>query len=430
MLKALDIALKDLTSSFRSATALVFMFVVPLLVTGMFYLMFGNIAQEGEFNLPRTSVVVVNLDRDAPRLGTGSRNVPGGIEADTLSELVVEVLSSEQITDLIAVYIAQDADSALAAVDNQQAQVAVIIPDGFSQEFIDLYGQSTIEFYQDPTLTLGPMIVKSILSQFMDGLSGVKVAMDIALDQPEGVDYTQLSQIVEMDLDASQTQDDDLSETLLEVYAPGQVEIEVNPLLRIVGPIMGGMMIFYAFFTGANVGASILKEDEEGTLPRLFTTPTAQSSILSGKFLSVFLTVLVQTVVLIVLARLIFRIDWGDVRAVVLLIVGIVCIASSFGIFINSLLKSTKQGGVIFGGVITFTGMLGMISVFALDSPSASRLGNTVSLLVPQGWAARGLLQSLSGEPLADILITTLVMLAWSAAFFVVGVYRFNRRYA
>lgn len=428
MLKAFDIALKDLTSSLRSATALVFMFGVPLLVTGLFYLMFGRIAEGGEFNLPRTSVVVVNLDQDAPRLGTGSRNVPGGIEADSLSELVVEVLKSEQIADLIYVTTVEDSGTALAAVDNQQAQVAVIIPEGFSQEFIDLYGQSTIEFYQDPTLTLGPFIVKSILSQFMDGLSGVKVAMDIALDQEEGVEFAQLGQIVEKYLEASQSEED-LSATMLEVYAPGNVEVEVNPLVRIVGPIMGGMMIFYAFFTGANVGASILREEEEGTLPRLFTTPTAQSTILSGKFLSVFLTVLVQTIVLILLARLIFRIDWGEIQSIVLLIFGIVCIASSFGIFINSLLKDTKQAGLIFGGVLTFTGMLGMISVFAMNSPSAARLGDTVSLLVPQGWAARGLIQSLSGEPFADILITTMVMLGWSAAFFTIGVYRFNRRY-
>jgi ABC-type Na+ efflux pump permease subunit len=430
MLKALDIALKDLTSSFRSATALVFMFVVPLLVTGMFYLMFGNIAEGGEFDLPRTSVVVVNLDQDAPRLGTGSKNVPGGIQANTLSELVVQVLKSDEIADLIDVSTLEDADAALTAVDNQQYQVAVIIPDGFSQEFVDLYGQSTIEFYQDPTLTLGPAIVKSILSQFMDGLSGVKIAMDIPLDTAEGVEYAQLGQIVEMYLETSNTQDDDLSDILLEVHTPGDVKIEVNPLLRIVGPIMGGMMIFYAFFTGANVASTILKEDEEGTLPRLFTTPTTQSTILSGKFLSVFLTVLVQTVILIGLSRLIFRIEWGDFKSVALLAIGIVILASTFGIFINSLLKSTKQGGVIFGGVLTFTGVLGMINVFAMNSPSASRLGDTVSLLVPQGWAARGLIQSLNGQPFSDMLITTLVMLAWSAAFFVVGVFRFNKRYA
>ena len=53
-MKAFDIAFKDMTRSFRSFFAVVFMFIVPLLVTGMFYFMFGNIASNGGFNLPRT----------------------------------------------------------------------------------------------------------------------------------------------------------------------------------------------------------------------------------------------------------------------------------------------------------------------------------------------------------------------------------------
>jgi ABC-type transport system involved in multi-copper enzyme maturation permease subunit len=85
---------------------------------------------------------------------------------------------------------------------------------------------------------------------------------------------------------------------------------------------------------------------------------------------------------------------------------------------------------VVFGGVLTVTGMLGMIGIFAMGSPAAARLSNTVSLLVPQGWAVRGLLQSMHGDPLSDILLTSLVLLAWSAAFFSLGVWRFNRRYA
>jgi ABC-type transport system involved in multi-copper enzyme maturation permease subunit len=109
--------------------------------------------------------------------------------------------------------------------------------------------------------------------------------------------------------------------------------------------------------------------------------------------------------------------------------VGIIFSASSFGIFVNSFLKNTKQGGVIFGGVLTVTGMVGMISIFAMNSPSAATLGDTVSLLVPQGWAIRGLMQSMQGEPVNTVLVTALVMLAWSAAFFIVGVLRFNRRY-
>jgi ABC-2 type transport system permease protein len=372
---------------------------------------------------------VVNLDREGPRLQTGAGKVPGGIEAETLSELVVEVLRSEDLADLLEVSTAPDAQTAQAAVDSQQAQVAVIIPPDFSREFADPYGQSTIEFYQDPTLTLGPGIVKSILGQFMDGLSGVKIAVDIALEQMEGADAALIGPMIQDFLESSPSQSENISEELLEVRTPGNAPVSANPLVRIIGPIMGGMMIFYAFFTGVTSAQSILREEERLTLQRLFTTPTAQSTILSGKFLAVFLTVCVQMTVLVIAGRLIFGIEWGESASIGLMIFGTVFMAASFGIFVNSFLKSTKQGGVIFGGVLTFTGMLGMIRIFAMNSPGAARLGNSVSLLVPQGWAVRGLLQSMDGEPVTAVLMSTMVMLVWSVTFFWVGVWRFNQRY-
>src|SRR5512135_2749748 len=174
-MKILDIAVKDMVRSFRSAFAVVFMFGIPLLVTGMFYFMFGNIARQGNFNLPRTKVVVANLDRNAPRLQSGSGKVPGGFRSRSMSELVVDVLASQEMADLLEVRPAPDAASARLAVDQQQAQVAIIIPDGFSKGFADPYGKSELEFYQDPTLTIGPGIVRSVLNQFMDSLSAVKI---------------------------------------------------------------------------------------------------------------------------------------------------------------------------------------------------------------------------------------------------------------
>jgi ABC-type multidrug transport system permease subunit len=429
MLKAIDIALKDMTRSFRSSLALVFMFGMPLLVTGMFYLMFGSASNQGGFHLPRTKVVIANLDKDAPRLQASAKNIPGGIHAHSMSDLVVKVLQSDEMADLLEVSLAPDAASARAGVDNRQAQVAIIIPVDFSRQFADPYGQAVIEFYQDPTLTLGPGIVKSILSQFMDGLSGVKIAVDVAMDQLEVKDYALVGQVVQQFLENSISQSDDLAATLLDERLPAKPQKSTNTLVSIVGPIMAGMMIFYAFYTGMASAESILREEEEGTLPRLFTTPTPQAIILSGKFLAVFLTVLVQITVLLIAGWLVFRVDWGEFVSVAWVVVGIVFSASSFGIFVNSLLKNTKQGGVIFGGVLTFTGMIGMIRVFAMNTPSTEFLGNTVSLLVPQGWAVRGMLQTMNGVVGTQVLLNTLVMLAWSATFFVVGVWRFNRRY-
>jgi ABC-2 type transport system permease protein len=258
--------------------------------------------------------------------------------------------------------------------------------------------------------------------------------VNVFLDETDQSDHALIGQVVQEYLDISLAQTRDLEKELLDVHSPSGAQESGQPdsqnlLLRIISPIMGGMMIFYAFFTGTSTAQSILKEEEERTLPRLFTTPTSQTTILSGKFLAVFLTVSVQVVILLVAAWLIFRIHWGDFLSVALTAAGTVFSASSFGIFVNSFLKNTKQGGVLFGGVLTMTGMIGMISIFAMNSPTAARLGDTVSLLVPQGWAIRGLMQSMSGQPLSNILASALVMLVWSAAFFAIGVSRFNKRY-
>ncbi len=434
-MKAFDIALKDLTRSFRSAFAVIFMFGLPLLVTGMFYLMFGNIAASGGFDLPRTRVVVADLDEGGPKFQVNPKNIPGGRQAKTMGQLIVNILQSDEMSDLVEVALASDAASARAAVDSQAAQVAIIIPADFSKQFADVDGKAVIEFYQDPTLTIGPAVMRAILDRFMDGMAGVKIAVKLFIDEASPQEAPMAVQVVQQYLDTSLAQSDDLAGDLIAVRSPSSAAQSGagesrDLLLGIIGPIMGGMMVFYAFYTGTSTAQSILREEEERTLPRLFTTPTSQATILSGKLLAVFLTVSAQVIVLIVASHLIFGIQWGGLSAVIPMAAGLVLSASSFGIFVNSFLRSTRQGGVVFGGVLTVTGMVGMISIFAMNSPNAAKMGNTVSLLVPQGWAVRGLLQSMQGGPPGSLLVTTLVLLAWSAAFFGIGVWRFNRRYA
>jgi ABC-type Na+ efflux pump permease subunit len=67
-------------------------------------------------------------------------------------------------------------------------------------------------------------------------------------------------------------------------------------------------MIFFTFFTGAAGAASLLYEQEEGTLAWLFTTPTPRAAILGGKFFAVLLILAVQVSVLLFAGRLLFGI--------------------------------------------------------------------------------------------------------------------------
>jgi ABC-2 type transport system permease protein len=71
-----------------------------------------------------------------------------------------------------------------------------------------------------------------------------------------------------------------------------------------MGPNMAGMLIFFVFFMGANDAESIIREHKEGTLARLLTTPISAFQILSGKFVGVFVTLVIQTVVLLAVSAL------------------------------------------------------------------------------------------------------------------------------
>lgn len=412
-MKSITIAIKDLTRSLRSTFALLFMFVIPLLVTGMFYFMFGNAAGSDEFSIPPTSVVIVNLDE-------------GDDQAGKIGNVLVESLQSDELSSLMEITLIGDSAEAKRMVDLQEAGVALILPKDFSSSFTDSASVAEIEFYQDPTLTLGPQIVASVLNQFMDAYAGIKITVSEALKQAEAgqLAYEQISPLIEQYVKASQPTYD--QEYLLDVQSPTATK-KASPMASLIGPIMGGMMIFYAFFTGVSSAESILREDEEGTLSRLFATPTSRQQILTGKFLSIGLTVLMQVVVLIIAARIIFSIHWGGLPVVILFVTALVCAATTLGILICSLIKNTKQSGVIFGGLMTLLGMVGMINIFT-GKIESDQFG-IVPLFVPQGWAARTMLSAMGGASIQEVLPSVLVMLSMSAIFFLVGVWRFQKRY-
>ncbi|MGD0806529.1 MAG: ABC transporter permease [Anaerolineales bacterium] len=426
-MKILDIALKDMTRSFRSYFALMFMFGVPLMMGGMFYFMFGSSGNPGNsFSVPATKVVVANLDNGGPGFDAVKAQFPVG-GARSMGGVILATLQDKRFADLMVITTVDSVDAARSAVDQQAAGVAIIIPADFSERFSDLAATATIELYKDPTLSLGPAIVESILSQYMDGMSGAKIAVNVVMKQTGSSDPKVIGTVLQAYLGGSPAGDP--SASLLDVHSPASVKAPSNPVAAIVGLIMAGMTVFYAFFTGASSAQSILREEEEGTLPRLFTTPTSQTAVLGGKLLAVVLTVAVQMTVMVILGRLIFAIPWGNTLPLALVILGSVIAASAFGVFLMSLLKNAKQAAVVFGGVVTATGMLGMAKVFTGGSTASGPL-DTVSLFVPQGWAVRGLLQTMNAAPLGDISLTVAGLLVISAVLFTIGAMRFQKRYA
>jgi ABC-2 type transport system permease protein len=407
-----------------SVFSLIMMFGAPLLITGLLYFAFGGLTTGGTAPaLPATKVMVVNLDQPGTQ--------PGALAA---GELLIHFLKDESLSDMLAVTVSGQEAEARQAVDEQQAGVVIIIPPDFTAAVTTPQRTATVTLYQDPTLTIGPGIVKDLVRHFLDGFSGAKIAGQTAASQlnasgvavDQGLAVQAALQYTAW-LQGSGHDASDAAPRVSIISPGGTAQASQQPALPI-GQIMAGMAVFFVFFIGANSAQSIIREDEEGTLARLFTTPTPLAVILGGKFLGIFVSLVVQVLVLLLASSLLFQIDWGQPAAVGLVSAGLVVASAGFGVMLMSFIKTTRQTGPVLGGVLTLTGMLG--GLFTTSIPNLPAEMDTVALITPQGWAMRAWKLALSGAGLEQLLVPVLVLLGLGVIFLIVGAALFRRRFA
>jgi len=444
-MKLLDVTLKDLLQSSRSYMVYVFGFVIPVLVTLLFLLIFGGLGGgDEEFELPNTAVVIVNLDEGTLPAGSGGQattfedlnlDLPGEAGANlaaasSFGDVLVALLKSDVFADFISVSEAPTADAGRTAVNDEAAGVAIIIPANFTEAMVQGEGTADVLFYKDPTLLLGPQIVESIVRQVLDNFAAGTIATGVAINGLLEAGVTLNPALIAGILDQVTGSQGGAPPQLVETRLPPGVDESSNIVTEIVSLIMGGMMIFFTFFTASASVETILTEEERGTLQRLFTTPTSHRAILNGKALTGVLTAAIQVIVLMIFGHFIFGIDWGALLPLIMAIAGIVLAAAATGLFLVSLMQNTRQGGFIFGGVLTVTGMLGLIPVFTSGVPNQPQSLQTVSLLVPQGWAMRSLEVAQGGGTVTDMLPVFAGLLAWALVLGFIGQRRLQRRFA
>jgi ABC-2 type transport system permease protein len=413
MRRALAITLKDVRRIYRTRSALVMMLVAPLALSALLGFAFGG--GKG-FSIPAVKTAVANLD---------SAGTAGGDAATT----IVGVLRSPQLKDLIAVQVKPDAAAARAAVDGGKAAVAVIVPRGFGAALTSTtFGQrSSVELYENPTDTVGPAIVSGIVQQTIDELNGARAAAQAAaqisarrLGLTSGGPAKVAQDAAHSFATAMQTAGLNLTDRGPRV--PG-ADREVGVAAR----VLAGMVVFFMFF-GANAAArTILEEQSNGTLPRLFTTPAPRSAILGGKFGSAFLTVLVQAAVVLAAGRLLFGSSWGAPLGAVLLTVAGAAVASGLSLLLISFCRTLAQAGAIPSGVFLVLALLG--GNFT-GTAQQSGVFSVVQRLTPNGQLLRGWDVSMRGGSLGSLAVPLIVSFAFAAVFFGGAVFSFRRRFA
>jgi len=420
-MRAVDIALKDLLQAFRSKFGLGMMVGVPLLITGILYLAFGGLSGR-QAALPEFRVLVVDLDQP-----------PAG--SVDLGSALVDYLADERMPDWLIVQAAATEADAMRTLEARDAQAVVIIPPDFTAALTRPGGDAALRVLHDPTKTVGPSLLRYLLGIFTGGVTGAGQALEAAgaVFAETGIELDAVRQAV-------------LAQGYAEWYARTQSDLnhgqnpaltfrridlpagEESDLTRLLANIMAGMMVFFVFFGSVTTALSILKEDHEGTLARLFITPARKATIFSGKLAAVFLTAVVQGLILVGLSSLLFGIRWGGWPWVALALLGMAGAAAGFSLLVVAFVRDYRQAGPVIGGVLSVSGMLGGLMTAGFEGLPVAFI--RINRIFPQAWALQGWRQALDSAPLADAGTTVMVSLAFGAVLFTAGWLLLRRRFA
>jgi ABC-2 type transport system permease protein len=419
-MKALDIAFKDMLRSWRSAFTVVMMFVAPLLITGLIYLAFGGFGG-GEVNIAQIDVGLVNQD-------TAVSQVPV-----KMGEELAKILAADSLKNLLAVTEYSTEIDARQAILDKKINVALIIPPDFTSAVIQENASTALTIIHDPASTLAAPILQSIVEPFVNSLNGSKITAQVVVSQLEKDGLK-----IDANLPAQVAQSYGVWSTANIPGANGALPSVIlqtptpssqgnNNTGAMAGGVMAGMIIYFAFYTGALNAQSIIREQDDQTLARLAVTPTSPTTILTGKVIGSIFQIAIQVLVLMLLSSWFFGINWGDPFKIGVVGLALVFLASGFGIFLMSFIKNMRQVGIVLGGALTVLGMLG--GLFTTGFQNLPKAFEIAQLFTPHGWALRAFKLAL-GEMSGSSLVPALVMIAIGGVSLAIGILLFRRRFA
>jgi len=412
-MNALHIARKDLQIFFKDRGSVMLLFLLPLLFIVIFS---GALSAIGSDSDEDTRILLPVVDLDG---GEAAQTLLEGLDA--AGGIRVELYAQAEARTLL---------------DERKLARVLTIPAGFTAKLADSQ-QVTLRLINHPDADAeGTEAVRLIVEG---------VAQDMSL---ESQIFASLRQMADMQANAPEEfQVFSMERTMAQ--ARSQFErSRTHPLVAVVQTVPGqegereempdpiqlavsAFTVLFVFLTSQTAARSVYDEKKIGSFRRLLAAPMSKASLLAGKMIPNFIMGLIQTAVIFAFGIIGMRLlgltpmTLGSAPLAVVLVAMVVALCSSgFGILIAAIAHTENQISGLSSLLLWVMGILGgcFVPLFILEN----FLG-PLPKIVPHYWANRAFNDLLvRGLGLADVIMEMAVLLAFTALFFALGVWRFD----
>lgn len=410
----LSIARKDMLILAKDRSTVLQVFLLPLVFIVLYVGIGSSFQGQGQEDT-RIPLPVVNLDGsgELAQNFVDGLNGDGGVKAELYEEAAArEMLESEEITRLL------------------------VIPTGFSQDVLsgkkaalslEDYGSDQQENQAVSLIVVGVARDMSIQSNIIGSLEQMR---QMQADNPDSGQALSAERAIEQarwQFERSET----TPLISVEQRNPTLFQEREEDSLSFVELAVPSMTVLFVFLTAQTTAQSVYDEKKVGSFRRLLAAPISRSSLMSGKMLPNFLTVILQTIVIFFAGIVIFPLlGWdqltlgNDPLALLLLVLLTALCSTALGALISAIAKTEAQiGGVstVILWVMAFLG--GAIVPFFLLNDTLASLGR----VTPQYWAITGFYDLMvRGQGLSDVTDSLLALMLFSLLFLGIAIWRFD----
>jgi ABC-2 type transport system permease protein len=412
-MKSLSIAWKDVQILLKDRGALVQMFLLPL----VFVLVF-SLAQAGATSAAQPRLVVLpvaNLDSggQAAQQLIGGLNAVGGIQVKLYEEAQAQnMLQKGDIKRLLTIPASFTTDLAtgrqtiLRLVNHPKAD--------------DAESRSVVE------VVTGVARDASLKNYIVASLRQMG---DMQAASAAGAQVFTAEQTIaqaESQFETSRTR----PLIVVEQALPQQITEKGTEINTAVLSVPGFALLF-VFLTAQVTARSIYDEKKQGSFRRLLAAPLSKAELLIGKMLPNFAISALQVFVIFAVSIFLLpllgmeRFSIGsDPLAVILLSLVVALCSTALGVVIAALAHTENQIGGVSSLILWVAAAIGgsFFPLFLLGG-----FWDYIGKIVPHYWALRGYYDLIiRGQGLAGVTTELAALLVFSAAFFIVGLLRFD----
>lgn len=400
-MKLIDIIKKDLRVVLRDRAALMFIFLMPIvLITILSFALGGVFTSEG-VSIGHINIAVVdNAAEDDTQM---TQQMAGeGASFDIQQISLYSVLDSSEVAEFLS-YTVMDEAAANEKLQNGEIDAVVTIPKGFNASMISLMAGSGGDLQIDVTgaqnRTMESGIVASIVRAYTDTFCTLSADMDILIQTVVSSGGMIQETISKLDFESfmqSLSQQPDIK-----INMEGIAARKALSSFSYYSIAITCMFVLYSAGQGSTF---LLTESQEKTLLRLTAAGVSAKKLLLGKSVAVFFLCIIQLIVLLGFSTLAFGIDWGDPLAFLLISICVAISVTGLGVLLMVLVyrAGNPSVGSVFQSVIAQ--VLALFGGSFLPLAVLPAFFSTVALFTPNGLAIMAYSGNVTGAPLTEIL--------------------------